>query len=227
MKAPCSFFYIILGGRGSRTSSCSSPSPPPSLHPHSLCVYLFCFPRLLCVLSRWITTLRLLVPRRAPIYVYSSVRTRISTSPWCAPFHLSRLARSGLTEAPAPIPPCYLQRTPDFLPIEFLVIGGSIAGLSAAIALTRVGHQVTVIDWNDPFKPVRLPCSCLRVPSHCANYGRAGRQITTQASGYRPIRPRCTIDGGWSSAYGRPRSSPRERCSRRVRAPPFARFASR
>ena len=49
------------------------------------------------------------------------------------------------------------QRTPDFLQIEFVVVGGSISGLSAAIALTRVGHKVTVVDCLDPFKPVSIP----------------------------------------------------------------------
>lgn len=32
------------------------------------------------------------------------------------------------------------------LPIDFLIIGGGIAGLSSAIALTRVGHRVTLIE---------------------------------------------------------------------------------
>ena len=32
------------------------------------------------------------------------------------------------------------------LSIDFLVIGGGIAGLSSAIALTRVGHRVTVLE---------------------------------------------------------------------------------
>lgn len=32
------------------------------------------------------------------------------------------------------------------LPIEFLIIGGGIAGLACAIALRRVGHRVVVLE---------------------------------------------------------------------------------
>lgn len=46
------------------------------------------------------------------------------------------------------------QRTPDFLQIEFLIVGGAITGLSAAIALSRVGHKVTVLDTLPSFSDV-------------------------------------------------------------------------
>ncbi|KAI0323877.1 FAD/NAD(P)-binding domain-containing protein [Cubamyces sp. BRFM 1775] len=39
-----------------------------------------------------------------------------------------------------------LQPTPDFLPIDFIVGRGAISGLTAAIALSRVGHRVTVLE---------------------------------------------------------------------------------
>lgn len=32
------------------------------------------------------------------------------------------------------------------LPIDFLVVGGGVSGLASAIALTRVGHRVTVLE---------------------------------------------------------------------------------
>lgn len=32
------------------------------------------------------------------------------------------------------------------LPIDFVIVGGGIAGLSSAIALSRVGHRVTVLE---------------------------------------------------------------------------------
>ncbi|KAJ8494762.1 hypothetical protein ONZ51_g2097 [Trametes cubensis] len=47
-------------------------------------------------------------------------------------------------------------RTPDFLPIEFVIVGGAISGLTAAIALSRVGHKVTVLDVMDSFDEARL-----------------------------------------------------------------------
>ena len=48
-----------------------------------------------------------------------------------------------------------LQRMPDFLPIEFIIIGGGVAGLTSAIALSRVGHHVTLLEVDPTFKEVR------------------------------------------------------------------------
>ena len=54
------------------------------------------------------------------------------------------------------LPSCpVLQRMPDFLPIEFIIIGGGVAGLTSAIALSRVGHQVTLLEVDPTFKEVR------------------------------------------------------------------------
>ena len=47
------------------------------------------------------------------------------------------------------------QQSTDFLPIDFIIIGGSICGLSTAISLRRAGHNVTVFDFDDPFVQVR------------------------------------------------------------------------
>lgn len=38
--------------------------------------------------------------------------------------------------------------------IEFIIVGGAITGLSAAIALSRVGHKVTVLDNLPSFSEV-------------------------------------------------------------------------
>ena len=40
------------------------------------------------------------------------------------------------------------------LPIDFAVVGGSLAGLACAIALRRVGHRVTVFEESDLANPV-------------------------------------------------------------------------
>ena len=57
---------------------------------------------------------------------------------------------------------CWYQsgQPPDFLPIDFLIIGGSICGLSSAIALRRAGHNVTVFDLCSPLEPVRGRYRC-------------------------------------------------------------------
>ncbi|KAI8975918.1 FAD/NAD(P)-binding domain-containing protein [Trametes punicea] len=55
------------------------------------------------------------------------------------------------------------QRTPDFLPIEFVIVGGAIAGLSTAIALSRVGHKVTVLEAIDTFHETPFGAGC-RIP---------------------------------------------------------------
>ncbi|KAI0360832.1 FAD/NAD(P)-binding domain-containing protein [Trametes cingulata] len=55
------------------------------------------------------------------------------------------------------------QRTPDFLPIEFIVVGGAISGLTAAIALSRVGHKVTVLEVMETFHETPMGAGC-RIP---------------------------------------------------------------
>ena len=73
----------------------------------------------------------------------------------CTPMHLS--CSSGLVSSWL----C-LQRMPDFLPIEFIIIGGGVAGLTSAIALSRVGHQVTLLEVDPTFKEVRRRTLALR-----------------------------------------------------------------
>ncbi|KAI0779953.1 hypothetical protein C8Q74DRAFT_1367760 [Fomes fomentarius] len=64
--------------------------------------------------------------------------------------------------------------TPNFLPIEFVIIGGSLCGLSAAIALARVGHKVTIFDVTNPFEPTPLDAGCRLPPNSTKIYYRWG-----------------------------------------------------
>ncbi|OCH89612.1 FAD/NAD-P-binding domain-containing protein [Obba rivulosa] len=60
---------------------------------------------------------------------------------------------------------------PAPLSIEFLVVGGGICGLASAIALRRVGHQVTVLEKEDGEKNrgecgIRLPPNMSKILFH-------------------------------------------------------------
>lgn len=41
------------------------------------------------------------------------------------------------------------------MPAEFVVVGGAVTGLAVAIALSRVGHKVTVLEQMASFDEVR------------------------------------------------------------------------
>ncbi|TFK82560.1 FAD/NAD(P)-binding domain-containing protein [Polyporus arcularius HHB13444] len=58
-------------------------------------------------------------------------------------------------------------RNPDFLPIDFLIVGGAISGLTSAIALSRVGHRVTVLDDSDSFDKTPLAAGA-RIPPNAS-----------------------------------------------------------
>ena len=67
--------------------------------------------------------------------------------------------------------------------LDFLVIGGSSAGLSAAYALRRVGHRVLVLEQNDDFFDVSFVLLRRPRPSDAApSAGASMRRIqnTTQ-----------------------------------------------
>ncbi|KAI0633896.1 FAD/NAD(P)-binding domain-containing protein [Trametes polyzona] len=70
----------------------------------------------------------------------------------------------------------HLQRKPDFLPIEFLVVGGAITGLSAAIALSRAGHKVTVLEHMPSFSETPMGAGCRIPPNATKLYYRWGMQ---------------------------------------------------
>lgn len=57
--------------------------------------------------------------------------------------------------------------TPDFLPIQVVIIGAGIAGLTTAIALRRAGHEVTVLEQEADISVVRtfLPSYCSSSPT--------------------------------------------------------------
>ncbi|EMD37806.1 hypothetical protein CERSUDRAFT_114460 [Gelatoporia subvermispora B] len=61
--------------------------------------------------------------------------------------------------------PVVFQRTPDLLPLEFVVIGGGIAGLSGAISLCRAGHSVTLLDEGSSFDETPIAAGCRIPPS--------------------------------------------------------------
>ncbi|KAM5530125.1 hypothetical protein V8D89_016203 [Ganoderma adspersum] len=79
-------------------------------------------------------------------------------------------------------------QSPDFLPIDFIIIGGSICGLSSAIALRRAGHNVTVFDIYPMFAPNPVESGCRLSPNSTKLYYRWGlekqlREASVKATG--------------------------------------------
>ncbi|KAI0737653.1 FAD/NAD-P-binding domain-containing protein [Daedaleopsis nitida] len=79
-------------------------------------------------------------------------------------------------------------RTPDLLSIEFIIIGGSLTGLSSAIALARAGHKVTLFDSSDAYKGTPIDGGCRMPPNASKVYYRWGlekrlRECSLKATG--------------------------------------------
>ncbi|RPD73828.1 FAD/NAD(P)-binding domain-containing protein [Lentinus tigrinus ALCF2SS1-7] len=68
------------------------------------------------------------------------------------------------------------KRDADFIPVEFLIVGASIAGLSSAIALRRAGHKVTVFDMTNPFEATPIDAGCRLPPNSTKMYYRWGME---------------------------------------------------
>ncbi|GBE81361.1 hypothetical protein BKA93DRAFT_602477 [Sparassis latifolia] len=52
---------------------------------------------------------------------------------------------------------------PDFLAIEFVIVGGSISGLTTALGLARIGHRVTLVNEGGDMEVTALAGGC-KVP---------------------------------------------------------------
>ncbi|KAI0790702.1 FAD/NAD-P-binding domain-containing protein [Abortiporus biennis] len=55
------------------------------------------------------------------------------------------------------------------LPIEFLILGGGVAGLCSAITLTRAGHQVTLLERDSDITETRGAAGC-RLPPNMTKF---------------------------------------------------------
>jgi 2-polyprenyl-6-methoxyphenol hydroxylase-like FAD-dependent oxidoreductase len=81
-------------------------------------------------------------------------------------------------------------------PLDFLVIGGSSAGLSAAYALQRVGHRVLVLEQNADFFDVSHVSPVSQPESDFFNSRSAGVADTD----YRPTCQKSSTTGAWKNA---------------------------
>ena len=91
--------------------------------------------------------------------------------------------------------------------LDFLVIGGSSAGLSAAYALRRVGHRVLVLEQNPDFFDVSsFPLAHSRRPAD-SNF-LSFRNTDVVDTDYRPTCPKSSITGAWKSVSASSASNP-------------------
>ena len=111
---------------------------------------------------------------------------------------------------------------PPRLSIEFVIVGGAIAGITAAVSLARAGHKVTLLD-NDPnlFK-VRTRPSCspnININISHVQYIRAPWAEDVE---WLQTRRDCSIGGGWRRPSAQPPSSLQVCSSQDVRLVPFS-----
>ncbi|KAH9939410.1 FAD/NAD-P-binding domain-containing protein [Epithele typhae] len=69
----------------------------------------------------------------------------------------------------------------DLLSIDFVIAGGSLCGLSAAIALRRVGHNVVVVDRTSPYEPTKFDSGIRLPPNSTKHYYRWGLKDRLQS----------------------------------------------
>ncbi|KZT04630.1 FAD/NAD(P)-binding domain-containing protein [Laetiporus sulphureus 93-53] len=91
----------------------------------------------------------------------------------------SRVARQIQANLRVPSSPrtvAFISRAPEFLPIEFIIVGGGVGGLTASIALSRLGHRVTVLDENNDWDQTQGAGGCRLAPNVTKIYYRWGME---------------------------------------------------
>ncbi|KAI1784260.1 FAD/NAD(P)-binding domain-containing protein [Ganoderma leucocontextum] len=75
-----------------------------------------------------------------------------------------------------------LSQPPPCLSIQFVIIGGSITGMTAAVGLARAGHQVTVLDSDPDFFKSPMGGGCRVAPNSSGVFYRWGMEDALRAA---------------------------------------------
>lgn len=94
------------------------------------------------------------------------------------------------------------------VPLDFIVIGGSSAGLSAAYALRRVGHRVLVLEQGPDFFDVAFSLFGHPLAGSDLFYSFNLRRVGLAGTGFLPTCPRSFTTGAYRNASANSASGP-------------------
>ncbi|KAH9913455.1 FAD/NAD-P-binding domain-containing protein [Epithele typhae] len=98
----------------------------------------------------------------------------LSTPDGCSELEPASVDDNSDDTPPLACPTSFMGDESGVLSIDFVIAGGSLCGLSAAIALRRVGHNVIVVDRSSPYEPTKFDSGIRLPPNSTKHYYRWG-----------------------------------------------------